>query len=129
MSDLIPGIVLDKLWQGACLSSYHPDGDQRFKLLNYGRAVVTEALARLPGWQPGNPDIPKGTEREFIVAVRRKYNGKVFVFGRRSRTTTETTCTPTKATNSLPTAGITKGSTLPANSIASIGLFLTTATK
>ena len=81
MSDLIPEIVLDKLWQGACLSSYHPDGDQRFKLLNYGRAVVTETLARLPGWQSGNPDIPKGTEREFIVAVRRKYNGKVFVFG------------------------------------------------
>jgi len=48
MSIEIPEIVLDKLWQGAFLSSYHPDGDQRFKLLNYGRSVVTESLARLP---------------------------------------------------------------------------------
>lgn len=81
MSELIPERVLDKLWQGAFLSSYHPEGDQRFKLLNYGRAVVAETIARIPsGWHTGNPDIPKGTECEFIVAVLRKHRSKPFVF-------------------------------------------------
>jgi len=30
-------------------------------------------------WQIGNPDIAEGTEREFVAAVRRKHNGKVYV--------------------------------------------------
>jgi hypothetical protein len=82
MSDLIPEIVLDKLWQGAGLSSYHPDGDQRFKLLNYGRDTVAETLARIPsGWNAGDPPVPKGRTQEFIVAVRRKSSAeRVFVF-------------------------------------------------
>jgi hypothetical protein len=82
MSEIVPEAVLDKLWMGAFLSSYHPNGDQRHKLLNYGRSVATETLARnpVPAWQTGNPDIPKGKEREFIVAVRRKHRSEPFVF-------------------------------------------------
>jgi hypothetical protein len=75
----IPNDVLDKLWMAAHL---HADDSGLWKLRDYGEKVQDEYAARnpVPAWQTGEPPVPKGKEREFIVAVRRKSNGKVYVF-------------------------------------------------
>jgi hypothetical protein len=44
----LPTRVIDKLYQDAGVSSYHPDGDQQEKLHAFAHAVVAETLARLP---------------------------------------------------------------------------------
>jgi hypothetical protein len=43
----LPDRVIDCLWQGAGLSTYHPDGDQLGKFHEFAILVKTEVLARL----------------------------------------------------------------------------------
>lgn len=43
-----PERVIDVIWQGAGLTTYHEDGDQKQKFYAFARAVVSETLARLP---------------------------------------------------------------------------------
>jgi hypothetical protein len=81
----LPPRVIDKLFQDAGVSTYHPDGDQLEKLHAFARAVVAETLARIPSQAASVPQ-DGGDERAAFEAwlsgpARTVYVGdKVFAY-------------------------------------------------
>lgn len=50
----IPERVIETLWQGAGISTYHPNGDQAGKLHQFASSLIDEFRFRLPKPQPGD---------------------------------------------------------------------------
>lgn len=62
----LPERVIDCLWQAAGLTTYHPDGDQLDKFIQFAHNVTDEVLARLPAAAPIQeaPAIPEGLRKD-----------------------------------------------------------------
>lgn len=67
----LPPRVIDRLYQAAGVSTYHPDGDQQEKLHAFARNVVAETLARLlsASFISGKPVVMTEETRELARQV------------------------------------------------------------